>query len=332
MHTPVYNEPPHQKVPQELPYRLPELTVYITDACGLSCTGCVTHNNFALGQHLSLDTARERILAWSKIVHVERLYVMGGEALLHPMLTAWIEFLTDNISADRRTLVTAGRDLLRRSQDCADYMELGWDIEVSSHSAEDYHQAQAWWRGFAQEISQAITHEQIQDMHGVTDYYALDTGEPIMQIGLRDEFYTPEYRVEEGRLTWPRLTPMRAAHRACPAKTCAYLVDGIMYSCPVQATLPRLAQRYEIVGPAQAVAEQDLGWDPLNTPRPVSTWFNTIAQPKSQCSLCSWPRKRAAIGDPGLKKIQLVKRGSPAIAQESLSNPEPCEQPLDSNS
>jgi hypothetical protein len=333
MHTPVYNEPPHQKVPEEKPYVLPELTVYITDACALSCTGCVTHNNFALGQHLSLEHARERIEAWAQIVSVKRLYVMGGEALLHPELTAWIEFLTKTVIAERRTIVTAGRDLARRSQDIAEYMELGWDIEVSAHSQEDYAAAQAWWSQFAREIDQDIAHEQLRDQHGITDYYSLELGEPIMQIGLRDEFYTPEYRVEEGRLTWPKLTPMRVTHRACPAKTCAYLVDGVMYSCPVQATLPRLARRYEIVGAARELAEQDLGWDPLApTTRPVSNWFNSITGAKSQCSLCSWPRKRASIADPGLKKIQLVKRGSPAIVQESLSNPEPCEQPLDSNS
>lgn len=332
MHTPVYNEPPHQKVPQEKPWVLPELTVYITDSCALSCQGCVTHNNFALGQHLSLDHARARIQAWSAVIHVERLYVMGGEALLHPDLGAWIEFLSETISADRRTIVTAGRDLDRRAGDIADYMELGWDCEVSAHSQEDYHRTLAWWREFAQNIDQNISHEQLRDQHGVTDYYSLEGGEPIMQIGLRDEFYTPEYHIEEGRLTWPKLTPMRAAHRACPAKTCAYLVDGVMYSCPVQATLPRLARRFEIVGPAQALAEQDLGWDPLTATKPVSAWFRNIAQPKSQCSLCSWPRKRAPIGDPGVKKIHLVKRGSPAIVQESLSNPEPYEQPQDSNS
>lgn len=310
--------------PETRPWTLPELTVYITDSCSLSCTGCITYNNFALGSHLRLEDARERIDVWSKLVRVEHLYVIGGEPLSHPELDSWISYLDSTFDSPRKTIVTNGRGLEHRTQAVAGWLELGWDLEVSSHSKEDYDTAQSWWQGMTLELLATTVAERRVDDSGVTDYWADSDGQPLIQIGLRTNFYKPDYEVVEGQLSWPKLNNPRTSHKNCPGKDCTHLVNGIMYRCPVQATLPRLAQRFEIQGPAQEIAQRDLGYDPLAQNKvSLSTWMNTLDQPTEQCRLCSWPRERAAISDPGLKKVHLVRRdrGSPTTAQEPHESP-----------
>lgn len=309
-----------QQIPKVTqPWTLPELNIYITDSCALSCTGCISFNNYALGGHLELTAeVRERMTVWARLVSVERLYVIGGEPLSHPGLSEWMQSLETLWPQSRWTLVTNGRGLEQRSQEVAGWLEQGWDIEVSSHSREDFEAVSAWWQGLSSAMITPMVAQRLRDRHGITDYWLDSEGRPIMQIGLRDQFYAPTHRVnEQGQLAWPKLTPPRSTHSLCDARDCTHLVNGVMYRCPVQATLPRLAERYEILGDAGVIAAKDFGYDPLaqNT-QSLSTWMARLNQPTEQCRLCEWPRDQRPLGDVTAKKIKLVKRGSPTTALE----------------
>ncbi len=323
-----YYRPTHQEAngPQRLPketqpWHLPELSVYITDSCALSCDGCISYNNYALGGHLALtDAVKERITTWARLVSVDRLYIIGGEPLSHPDLAHWMKIVEESWPKSRWTIVTNGRGLEHRTAEVQTWIEQGWDLEVSSHTRADFDQAQAWWATVINDMLVPTVARRQRDHMGITDYWEDSDGGAMMQIGLRDHFYAPTHTVQDGVITWNKLTSVRSSHNLCPAKNCTHLVDGKMYSCPVQATAPRLAQRYTIEGPAGALAEKDLGYDPLVKNRQsLSSWMTTLSQPKSQCSLCEWPRPLKALADPTAKKIKLVKSVSPssqATAQE----------------
>lgn len=334
MHTPVYNEPPHQKVPQQHPWRLPQLNFYITDSCALSCEGCVSFNNTPMQNHVQglTEEVKARLRAWSPVVAADRLYIIGGEPLGARDLAAWIDFIDREFSAPLKTIVTNGRALAQHTLSIVAWLEQGWDLEISSHSPEDFAAAHAWWQQLSRQLERPPQHTRSQDQHGVTDYYTDHEGRPLVQIGERWNFYPQRYQVNEGEIHWQPLTNSGVSHRACSAKTCTYLVDGVMYRCPVQAAIPRLAEQYEIQGTG-SVFMGSLGRDPLADNRlSLSAWMNSLNSPQSQCSLCDPLAPLQHIGDPSAKKIKIVKRGSPATVQESLSNPELCEQPLDSNS
>lgn len=305
-------------VAQKQPYHLPELSLYITDSCALSCSGCISFNNYALGGHLELtDQVKDRLGAWANTVSVDRLYIIGGEPLSHPDLEAWMHLAEQLWLNSRWTLCTNGRGLDKQSQAVADWLERGWDIEVSSHSREDFDQTQAWWASMTAELAEPVVARRLRDQHGITDYWEDSNGGAMMQIGLRDQFYAPTHRVnEQGQLEWPKLTPPRTTHSLCDASDCTHLVNGIMYRCPVQATLPRLSARYEILGDAGEIASKDLGYDPLKPKMSLSRWMATLNQPTDQCRLCEWPRDRKVLGDVTAKKIKLVRRDSLATALE----------------
>ena len=303
---------------QRQPYHLPELSLYITDSCALSCTGCISFNNYALGGHLELTLqVRERLDAWANTVSVDRLYIIGGEPLAHPELDAWMNLAEQLWPTSRWTLCTNGRGLESRSQAVADWLERGWDIEVSSHSREDFDLVESWWHELTNEFAEPVVAQRLRDQYGITDYWADSEGQPVMQIGLRDRFHKPMHTVNaQGQLEWHKLTPPRTTHSLCGARNCTQLVNGVMYSCPVQATLPTLAQKYEISGPAGDIARQDTGYDPLKPRMSLSRWMATLGQPREQCRLCEWPRDMVALGDVTAKKIKLVRRDSPATAPE----------------
>ena len=323
MHTPVNNEPPHQQVPQELAYRVPQLNFYITDTCALSCEGCVSFNNTPLHNHVEglTEQVKSRLRAWSQLVHADRLYVIGGEPLSAKDLPSWIDFIDHEFQGDLRTIVTNGRALSQHTDRIVSWLERGWDLEISSHSPEDFARAHAWWRDLSSQLELPCEHRRVEDHFGVTDYYTDSVGRPLVQIGERWHFYPQRYAVKDDGIHWNKLTPATVSHGHCGARTCAYLVDGIMYRCPVQATIPRLAEQYTIHGTG-SVFMGSMGHDPLNTQgRTLSSWMLSLDSAQSQCSLCDPLAPLQHIGDATVKKIKIVRRDS--LATDQALNPNP---------
>ncbi len=311
-----------QRVSQ--PWHLPELSIYITDSCALSCTGCISFNNYALGNHLEITKEiQDRIESWASLVSVDRLYIIGGEPLSHPRLNDWMALAQKSWPRSRWTIVTNGRGIENRTAEVMSWLEEGWDIEISSHSTSDFEQAQTWWNRLLSDMLITVPGRRLRDDSGITDYWEDPDGAPMMQIGLRNYFFEPTHQVnDQGQLEWPKLTAPRTTHSLCGAKDCTHLVDGIMYRCPVQATLPRLSSRFEIVGPAREIAQKNLGYDPLaKNKMSLSTWMNLLNQPTDQCRLCKWPRDRKALGDPTVKKVKLMKRVSPSSQATEQEHP-----------
>ena len=338
-HRPFHAEANNQQrvVAQTQPWHLREISLYITDSCALSCSGCISFNNYALGQHLALtDQVKARLSAWANAVSVDRLYIIGGEPLSHPGLSLWMEVAESLWPQARWTLCTNGRGLESQSQRVQAWLEQGWDIEVSSHSREDFDAVQAWWASMTQEFEVPVAARRTRDQYGITDYWEDSEGRPVIQIGLRDRFHKPMHTVnEQGQLEWTKLTSPRTTHSLCGARECTQLVNGVMYSCPVQATLPTLASKYEIPGPAGEIAQVDTGYDPLKPRMSLSRWMATLNQPKDQCRLCEWPRDMVPLGDVSAKKVKLARvsldsltkrQDSPASLVDDEHLPEPNSQ------
>ncbi len=290
-------------------YRLPELSFYITDSCSMTCTGCITYNELALkdGVMTPQGLALERMATWARLIDIEHIYVIGGEPLSHPELTAWTDYIQRTWpTALRYTIVTNGELLPSMSSRAQEYLEQGWDFEVSSHSPEAYETVQAWWQAMAQSMEQLPHRALVEDQGEATQYFADHQGRPLIQIGQRWNFYPRRYTTHEDHIAWRPMTNPGLQHSLCSGRDCTHLVNGVMYRCPVQAVVPRLAQQYRIEG-TNGVAEQDLGFDPLKGGN-LSAWMRDLDRPTSQCSLCDWQQKRIPLEDPYSKKIKIVRQ------------------------
>lgn len=328
---PTYAEAQQQQPrSQTRPWHLQELTFYITDSCSLTCSGCVTYNELALkdGVMTASGPARERMDSWARLLDVDEISVLGGEPLSHPELDTWLDYLqTKWPTALRYTIVTNGELLPQRTDDVVKWLEKGWSLEISSHSAEAYAAAQAWWASVALGLEHPPQRrvEHNQDGEEMTEFWDYQ-GQPLVQINQCWLFYPRRYTIHQDHIAWKPLTNARLQHSICPGKTCTHMVDGVMYRCPVQATVPRLARQYRVEG-TDGLAEKDLGFDPLKGGN-LSAWMRDLNTPTSQCSLCNWQEKRIPLEDPYGKKIKIVRRvnpDSPATALEHPASPDGAE-------
>lgn len=290
-------------------YSLPELSFYITDSCSLTCSGCVTYNELALrdGVMTVSGLARERMDTWARLIDCEHVYVIGGEPLSHPELTVWTDYIQQTWpNAGRYTIVTNGELLPSMTPQAMALLEQGWDFEVSSHSPEAYEAIQLWWQDMAQDMEQRPHRALVEDQGEETQYFIDHTGRPLIQIGQRWHFYPRRYTAHADHIEWRELTRPGLQHNLCPGRDCTHLVNGIMYRCPVQATIPRLAAQYRVEG-TSGLAQQDLGFDPLLGGN-LTAWMRDLDKPTSQCGLCNWQEKRIPLEDPYSKKIKIVRQ------------------------
>jgi hypothetical protein len=290
-------------------YTLPELSFYITDSCSMTCEGCITYNELALkdGVLSVAGAALERMNSWARLIDIEHIYVIGGEPLSHPELDTWLDYIQKTWPhAERYTIVTNGELLPSMTDRAMGWLEAGWDFEVSSHSPEAYTAVNSWWESVAVQLAAKPTRRVEQIDGEETQYFESSEGGPLIQIGQRWQFYPRRYTVHGDHIKWLPLTHAAQQHSQCPGRDCTHLVNGIMYRCPVQATIPRLASQYRIEGTG-GLADQDLGFDPLKGGN-LTAWMAGLYQPKSQCSLCDWQAKRVPLQDPYAKKIKIVRQ------------------------
>lgn len=290
-------------------YQLPELTFYITDSCSLSCEGCVTYNELALKDGvLSVGgAALERMDTWARLLDVEHILVIGGEPLSHPELNTWLDYIREKWPhAERYTVVTNGELLPSMTESVMSWMEQGWDFEVSSHSPEAYEAIGLWWEDLASQLEVKPLRQVKFEDGEETQYFMDHNGRPLIQLGQRYSFYPRRYTTHEDHIEWLGLTDYRLSHADCPGKACTHLVNGIMYRCPVQATIPRLNAQFRVEG-TEGLAEQDLGFDPLKGGN-LSAWMRDLDKPQRQCSLCDWSKERVPLEDPYSKKIKIVRQ------------------------
>lgn len=289
-------------------YHLPELTFYITDTCGLACKGCITHNElpFANG-HLELDpAARERMHTWSRLITVTHIHIIGGEPMSHPRLAQWMQHIQALWPhAERYTIVSNGEHLAQQSQLVCAAWELGWDLEISAHSTATWTAVQSWFATVSQQFVAPPQHHVAVLAGERTDWYSDSHGQVLMQLSQHTEFYPRRYHVAADHVTWQPLTSATQQHALCKGRDCVHMVQGVMYRCPIQATVPRLARQFRVEGTA-GLAQQDLGFDPLRDTH-LSAWIDSMLQPTPQCSLCDWREKRVPLENPYAKKVRIVR-------------------------
>jgi organic radical activating enzyme len=84
--------PPHwpDEHPDDPRIYVPNIEVYVTNVCNLSCSQCNRFNDhdFAGWQHWSDYEAQ--YTEWSKKIRLQRITILGGEPLLNPSICDWV--------------------------------------------------------------------------------------------------------------------------------------------------------------------------------------------------------------------------------------------------
>ncbi len=88
---------------------------YITNVCNLNCTNCNRFNNFNFtGHYKHLDHYND-YLAWSSVLEIEEISILGGEPTLNPHFIDWVSMVRELWPVAKINVVTNGTQLKRHS-------------------------------------------------------------------------------------------------------------------------------------------------------------------------------------------------------------------------
>ena len=283
--------------------RLPELSVYISHTCTLSCDSCCTFNHLNWGNHFKIDKHRERLERLKGIVDFEEVFIIGGEPTSNPALGSWMEWIEGMWPNSKKWVVTNGRDLNKFDELYPKWQERDWKIEISAHSKEDLNTVMDWinqrWENVTCEKFWDGRHED-GEWHYKLEVDGIERGE----ITEAWQFYeNPSVLKNANKLSWDKLRDAQDQHSKCPAIQCMYLMDGRFYRCHQQAILPQLSKKFQIDDQFSHIAKQDLGC----APEEFETWIKTRLEPQIQCQLCKWENKITLPEQSKTKKIKILK-------------------------
>ena len=282
---------------------LPELSVYISHTCTLSCDSCCTFNHLNWGNHFKIDRHRDRLERLKNIVNFDEVFIIGGEPTSNPELGGWMTWVEHMWPSSKKWVVTNGRDLDKFDELYPEWQEKDWKIEISAHSQEDLKNVMAW---IDQRWDNAICERFWDGRHedGEWHYRLVVDGVERGEITEAWQFFeNPSVLKTGNKLSWDKLRDADDQHSKCPAIQCMYLMDGRFYRCHQQAILPQLSKKFQIEEQFANIAKQDLGCDPEE----FESWIQTRLKPQVQCQLCKWENKVTLPEKSKTKKIKILK-------------------------
>lgn len=255
---------------------------YITNVCNLNCPRCNRFNNYAFSGHMRWDDHANEYIAWSKILDIKRIGILGGEPMLHPEFLLWIQSVAD-LWPNADIMIISNGTQLHRHQGFYDLLQQYRGrirLDISRHNAAARQQTlndieNLYPHGFQK--FELTDHEEYQrtGKHGYwTDAryhdqrYEIDPkkiGPEIwqdksFQVVYRDSHATIRYSnadsFDESVMRWDSVSqrlytleelsdPVKAA-KNCACKFSHHFLHGKLFKCGIVAVLPEFLQQFDV--------------------------------------------------------------------------------------
>jgi len=69
----------------------PEVSIHITNVCNYNCTNCHHYSNYHFSGHYYWNNYKDIFQQWATRINFQRIYIQGGEPLLHPDIEQWLQ-------------------------------------------------------------------------------------------------------------------------------------------------------------------------------------------------------------------------------------------------
>lgn len=106
----------HTRVLRQKP-RLFHFEIHLTDHCNLNCKGCLHFSNLSGQFFVKADELRNDLRAMARLFDTEQVYLMGGEALLHPDIAELLRVAREELPRTRLSLMTNGLLVTRMDEE-----------------------------------------------------------------------------------------------------------------------------------------------------------------------------------------------------------------------
>lgn len=265
---------------------------YITNVCNLNCDRCNRFNNYAFSGHLSWQAHADLYAAWSQILTINRIGILGGEPMLNPAFAQWVTEIAALWPRSQIMIFSNGTqinrlpglyDLLARY-----HGRIRIDINRHNASAKCYTLQQIeslYPHGFDKFVLNSTRSYAQTGVHGLHEQHngrminaPIDTAVTGPEIWA-DKSYEVIYRdaalvtiryatadsfdesvirldpTQHNLYLTPDLSDPEQAVSVCGCKYSHHFFQGLLYKCGVTAVLPEFLSQFVVDTPQ---AKQDL--------------------------------------------------------------------------
>lgn len=262
---------------------IPYCEFYLTHTCNLSCQDCHTFNNLPISGHSVWNQVKPLYQAWSEILDIDRISLIGGEPLLNPNFEEWLIGVSNLWPQSAIKIYTNGSQFHRWPNLYQQVCQINhnrshgkiWFV-ISIHDLEhralfntwlklNQVSADIWYPAGAKSLEQPL--DDVGDILSSRSFTIQDTNGTIIQLRDQEVFHKNALipNPTSGNILLHNSDPDKAID-ICRVKTCHHMRDGLLYKCGPVAVLPKIVKEFDV-----ALDNDDL--DLLNSYHPASpTW------------------------------------------------------------
>lgn len=206
------------------------------------------------------ELCAQRLRAWSRLAQARIIKLRTANATVD--VESWVKLIKELWPGRPLMLMVRPSDLDHYTvAQCQDWIEQGVVLEIQTQGRQQWRWGQQW----AEAMCGDLVGHAVLELLSPGQQYLVDDQVIIRVTPCWDQ--TPEFHNSDPA----------TAHWNCTDKHQQYLVNGVLYKCPVTA-LSAVRSEPQLLAQSRCV-------DPL-TAKTLNSWFATLDQPVPQCRLC----------------------------------------------
>jgi organic radical activating enzyme len=269
-------------------YRLEDGVFYITNVCNLTCDHCESYNNRNFKGHFLWEDYEDKWKEWSRLVHLERINIHGGEPITNPDLINWAKNLkqlwpdaSEHYVSSNGTLLSNKIDLARK------VIELGWSFDVVAHDPDHYQQ-------ILNNIKEMllIYDYNVSMVDPLTNRFEFRNKENNKLLASLEKAYhfmrKSQRLVENGVIMMHRSDPDKA-YKICQSDCvpAGWFMKGGIYHCYLTSLTEEITKQFKVEEYAENLLKQFKPCFPSDSEEELDIFFNTVGKKSiKQCTLC----------------------------------------------
>ena len=266
-------------------YLLATAQWYITHSCNLTCTNCLSFNNFAISGHSKFSNNKLYAEEWNKLVYIADFTIIGGETFTVPHLDEWLTGLRNIFDYIQDfKLITNGTLFYKHKENIKKWIDLDVIIEVSLHNKSHIKYLLETLKDYKYEMVN-ITDIRVPQKYQTTYQKAVFIDNKLsflINYALAHQKWGVQ-TIEDGKFKFYNSNSI-AAHETCWQKDCHYFYEGYLYKCGTIVGAREFVKKYSV---DKSVLELYNSYSPIGyNDQNLQEKLTAINYHTDQCALC----------------------------------------------
>lgn len=258
---------------------------YITNTCNLTCSNCISFNNWKFKGHHFWKEHSEKYKLWSKKLNFLKLNIHGGEPITNPDLYDWAVNLKKLWPNCIHYYISSNGTLLKNKIDlCRKLIDIGWAIDVVVHDPVHYDSIQRTIEEILLPFNYRI--KMTDPSCNRIEY----TSKKKILISIETAYYFRKNAVNEIKdgVLYMHNSDKEKAHDLCMSE-CEdgiALVKGALYKCNLGMISEDLLLQFKIEDHAKELLQEFRPVYPTDSDEIIHNFIKSLDNYIPQCSLC----------------------------------------------